>query len=400
MDVDDPKAEVIAITRDPDLANQVAEDASEEAFAVTYAQVESQVNSSSADGGDNKEEDAVAIDRTNNQVINWVQNDTTGGWLEVGGNRLAYPEEYPSLESPDDPLEVNFELPASSGVAVNDNSDWVIGIYMRMENPQGGKLEPITRIKLCGKNECHHDEYLPLVGEQMGQVTFHSSTTEFMTGRSSPGWPLSLTEWGDGFDVYVEDESGVAIIGPIPFNIDEPEDEEVVTGTQEDKDSYTRSQQTAVSSSSATTLSESTLTTTKTDYDEGEDVAVTFVLESDLTSIYSDADLTGWSIGIYMRMSRPQGGAKAPIVSIPLCGSAASRDNFDVNSCAVDDISDHEGHLVFGDVDTMMFKDGDWPMDSTMTGTGYDLYMLNRNGEGVIGPIMFNIVCDDIECNE
>lgn len=89
-------------------------------------------------------------------------------------------------------------------------SDYKIGIFMRMANPQGGSLAPIVSLPLCSVDSS------PCVtnnGLTTGEVTFSIQTL------SMNAWPLDLYTWGTGYDAYVLDETGDDVVGPVKFNI-------------------------------------------------------------------------------------------------------------------------------------------------------------------------------------
>merc|ERR1712176_56529 len=50
----------------------------------------------------------------------------------------------------------------------------------------------------------------------------------------------------------------------------------------------------------------------KEEYEDEEEVTFTI-------SVYSNSKSSNYSVGIFMRMANPQGGALAPIISLPLC---------------------------------------------------------------------------------
>lgn len=116
----------------------------------------------------------------------------------------------------DDPVSIDFALPLSSRTnrIKEDLSNFKIGIFMRMANPQDGTLDPVVALPLCpNEGSCTTNGSL---GQTTGSVTF--SYDSMMQGMTSE-WPIDLYQWGTGFDAYVLDESGADVVGPFQFNI-------------------------------------------------------------------------------------------------------------------------------------------------------------------------------------
>jgi hypothetical protein len=116
-------------------------------------------------------------------------------------------------------------------------------------------------------------------------------------------------------------------------------------------------------------------------YEQDEAVSIRFSLPSAARS-REDDDRSAYRIGIYMRMANPQGGALAPVVSLPLC---PARDG-----CAASGTVTFEPDSV-----TLMGEGGGWPLDLLEWGTGFDAYVLDGSGEDLVGPVQFNIMMDD-----
>lgn len=243
---------------------------------------------------------------------------------------------------------------------------------MRRANPQGGDLKPITALKLCGLATCLHEDIVHDGSQGEARVTFNDATAGAMEGRLA-GWPLSLTANGDGFDVFLLDDTGSAVLGPITFTIDEPDSQ---NGSANVNGS-------ANANGSANQSGKSTLTTSKTEYEKEEPVTVSFALDSDILSKNGTADMANWRIGLYMRHANPQDGGLPPIVSIPLCGK---------ESCDDTDVS-YQGDVVFT-MENIAMR-GEWPLDLNKHGTGYDVYILNKLGEDKVGPHQFNVIVDE-----
>lgn len=271
-----------------------------------------------------------------------------------------------TLSSPDESLEVKFKLPPSAALGTRDHSEWKIGVYMRQANPQDGALDPITSLKLCGLATCLHKDVLhDGTSEDGSSVTFSVDSAEHMSGRD-PGWPVD-SGYGTGYDVFLLDDLGVAVLGPIPFVID--------PDAGDDADAAEDASVTEEDTTSATFATTSSLVTTKTEYDEGASLEVHFSLGTDLLTANEPDDIANWRVGIYMRHADPQNGSLPPIVSLPLCGYATS--------CT-------SGDVVF-DADAMLEEVGDWPIDTNQYGTGFDTHILDEFGSSVVKGSEFNV---------
>lgn len=82
-------------------------------------------------------------------------------------------------------------------------------------------------------------------------------------------------------------------------------------------------------------------------------------------------DVTLFTVGIYMRMAHPQGGALPPLYSVPFCA--------DPENCgkSVEELQSGEVSFPAGEVD--IHKNGH----------GFDVWILNGRGEGIAGPKTF-----------
>lgn len=132
-----------------------------------------------------------------------------------------------------DDVEVEFtvlpEYYVNSEVILNMTNvdDWSVGIFMHMSDPQGGALPPI--VSLQPDIEYERD------GTMTGSVTFGSGVVSSM-GGSDPAWPLDLIAYGIGFDVWLLDEKGAAIMGPEWFSLEPVEEKPSVNGFFEGSD--------------------------------------------------------------------------------------------------------------------------------------------------------------------
>jgi len=308
-----------------------------------------------------------------------------------------------------------------------DFRGWSVGLFMRDADPQGGSNPPIVSINFCSVVDCvaGSNNYLDF----SGTVTFGSS--DFMQGS----WPIQVADYGTGFDAWVLDSYGAAAIGPFEFYIQDEYSANVntnlsqkTTAAAEDKglkkhmaheshplakygkgatktsahgstkvthsasnsklleasglqSSGLEMSQAKVTSEDAITLqneeegfTEGTISSDKEAYEDDEEVALTVSVNS------KTSDYTGWRVGIFMRMANPQGGALPPIISLPLCPEPG---------CIIDSKGSVNTTIVFG-MNTLNMTQ--WPMDLFTYGTGFDAYILDEQGNGVLGPAKFNIL--------
>jgi len=125
--------------------------------------------------------------------------------------------------------------------------------------------------------------------------------------------------------------------------------------------------------------SKSTITSDKPEYELDESVTVDFTIDAS-----QHPQLTKYKIGIFMRMAHPQGGALDPVVSLPL-PLAESHNDRGVSAGSVTFSSESMEDLLIGS----------WPIDLYQWGTGFDAYVLDGDGNDVVGPVRFNIMMDD-----
>lgn len=147
----------------------------------------------------------------------------------------------------------------------------------------------------------------------------------------------------------------------------------------------------------AVAAAEPSLTMDRGIYLEDEPIIVTFAVGSPSHPYYSssdapsligslDLDYAKYSIGLFMRDADPQGGTLAPIVSINACAAFGE-------DCDVDDNS----YVSYGNVDVTFGSDyldtmsGQWPLEVSSYGTGFDAYVLDGKGAAAIGPLEFYV---------
>jgi len=149
-----------------------------------------------------------------------------------------------------------------------------------------------------------------------------------------------------------------------------------------------------------TPTEEPSFTLSKSSFAEFESITATFSVGNPAHAYYSSSEVPTlsldynypeWSVGLFMRDADPQGGTLTPIVSINLCsalGSACDATNVDWETYSSKEIS-----MTF-DNSALAVMDGQWPIQVSEYGTGYDAYVLDANGAGAIGPLEFYIQTD------
>jgi hypothetical protein len=144
---------------------------------------------------------------------------------------------------------------------------------MRRARPQDGSLEPITALPLCGVEACSHE----------GHVTFGMSTVTAMTGLS-PVWPLSLIDYGTGFDVFILDENGSAVKQePATFTVVPPVEESPEHHVSKYDHTHNHYHTYSSSSSSSTTVETVPMSTVVTNYHTYHNAEDTLIVQFDLT---------------------------------------------------------------------------------------------------------------------
>lgn len=298
--------------------------------------------------------------------------------------------------------------------------DWTVGIYMHMADPQDGDLPPIVSLRPTFNGR---DDNI------QGSVTFGSDTLHLMEG-SDPSWPLDTVAYGLGFDVWLLDEMGAAIIGPEWFTMESPPeeaetnnfiesgvyevhplveyghadtkeefyDEEVVEEVSTfdlsaNKNIYTSDERIQVSY----TIGEPF---TPTSVDEDSMILFDAPIQDEIMTVQQDQFISqdstmepqglfdasfeskedadfdvnfspqqkanqskepSYTIAVYMKMARPQGGELEPIIS-KSADAKSGRVQFDASS-----------------------------LDTLLYGTGFDLWIIDEDGNGIYGPVFFSI---------
>lgn len=320
--------------------------------------------------------------------------------FSVGAPSSPY---YASAEAPS--RKVDWDLPG-----------WSVGLFMRDADPQGGQLAPLVRVSVCTAlaDRCDEADTEPLAYSELQdlQVEFGDAWRHLMAGS----WPLEVSAHGTGFDAFVLDAQGAAAVGPLPFEVRTEEEGGALEGTGPARyrpdgaladevaakpgrhhgaaapphnalhkyhHQGTKAKAVGKAAASAPAAREAapmrapptaelmatgSLSADKGEYASDEALTLHFSMPTD--------DLSGYQVGIFMRMADPQDGSLAPIVSKPLCEDG---------DCAA------SGSVTF---EYEMGKDT-WPLNLLEWGTGYDAYVLDAYGKDVVGPVMFNVLMDE-----
>ena len=166
------------------------------------------------DQDDKEDKDAeLGVGKDGAKVLGTYESLEEDSYI-IDTNKYAY--------SPTDSVSISFELgdvssilAANNGTEGNDITEWTIGIYMRMANPQDGDLDPLVSLPLCGLGDCSAVDPTTLTS---GTVTFGSANVYDMDGTFAD-WPLDLNEYGTGYDVWLLNGAGVGLAGPTMFTI-------------------------------------------------------------------------------------------------------------------------------------------------------------------------------------
>lgn len=82
-----------------------------------------------------------------------------------------------------------------------DITKFKLGVFMKMANPQHGKLLPLHEVPLCTSDSCTAEEI------SAGSITISAAD-------------LDTSRYGSGYDIWILDDSGDGIAGPVFFAID------------------------------------------------------------------------------------------------------------------------------------------------------------------------------------
>lgn len=306
-------------------------------------------------------------------------------------------EYYSSSDAPS--LNLDFNYPK-----------WKIGLFMRDADPQGGSLEPIVGINLCDAMNCDPNDLN--FETYTSEVTFGSQFESLMNGH----WPVKLNDWGQGLDAYVLDTNGAAAIGPFEFEMrsnekakpkrksglskynhaDKKDTSRKHTGINKAANTAAKIHQTngLVSSvngpshskdtktvnSSDASLKKNTISAEKKEYQENEEVSISFSLDD----IFKDEDKSKWRIGFFKESTRPHGGDVAPIVSIPICGEKV---------CA-NTVGTTDGQVTFSRKNAEAIE-GSWPINFNEWGNEFNVFVLEDSGATILGPENISVLSNE-----
>lgn len=83
----------------------------------------------------------------------------------------------------------------------SDITKYSLGVFMKMANPQGGKLPPLYQVPLCATESCSAEDI------SSGEITIAVDS-------------LDTSKYGIGYDLWLLDGSGDGMAGPVFFSID------------------------------------------------------------------------------------------------------------------------------------------------------------------------------------
>ena len=297
---------------------------------------------------------------------------------------------YNSVDAPS--LDLDFDYPK-----------WKIGLFMRDADPQGGSLEPIVSINLCGAMNCDADNLN--YEDYASSVTFGDEYESLMVGS----WPVKMNDYGTGLDAYVLDANGAAAIGPFEFELVETKTKSSTLVKENStpkppskpmsalakynradmKDTGIKRKHINKAATTAAKLHDgnglvsslnipsnnhskdtkatrgftekNVIKAEKKEYQEDEPITITYSLDDEFKTV----DKSKWTVGIFTSQIQPHGGTVEAIVSIP--------------------ISDCVGQVTFGRHTSEAIK-GSWPMNFIYWGHDFHAYVLDDNGATILGP--------------
>lgn len=104
-------------------------------------------------------------------------------------------------QQPEDAVPEDLAIEEQEEIDPSDITQYSLGVFMKMANPQGGKLPPIYQVPLCDSDSCSAEEI------SSGEITFDVDS-------------LDTIKYGKGFDLWLLDGSGDGIAGPVFFSLD------------------------------------------------------------------------------------------------------------------------------------------------------------------------------------
>ncbi|KAL7496587.1 hypothetical protein ACHAWT_004761 [Skeletonema menzelii] len=313
-----------------------------------------------------------------------------------------------SVGRPNDPFFSSSDAP-SLNLDFN-YPKWRIGLFMRDADPQGGSLDPIVGINLCGAVNCDPNNLD--FKAYTSKVTFGSEFESFMEGQ----WPVKMNDYGQGLDAYVLDANGAAAIGPFEFEIhstEKPKPKKLSglakynhadlkdtsrkhTGINKAANTAAKlhdtnglvsslhvpshSKDTKTLRSTDTSFKKNSISAEKNEYQEDEPISINFSLHD----IFKNEDKSEWRVAFFAGSTGPHGGDVDPIVSIPICGE---------KECA-DLVGTTDGQVTFGRKTTEAMK-GSWPINFDQWGNEFNVFVLDDSGATILGPGKISVLSNE-----
>ena len=320
---------------------------------------------------------------------------------------------------------------------------WRIGLFMRDADPQGGSLEPIVGINLCGAMNCDPNNLN--FQDYTSSVTFGFEYESLMDGR----WPVKMNDYGSGLDAYVVrscslrvlltenlntfhtnislfisylltsqlDANGAGAIGPFEFEIhsnEKPKPKKKLSGLSKYNHAHKKDtgrkrnginkaaltgaklhdtnglvtnlpvsngKDTKSGSSINKSAEKNTISAEKKEYQENEQVSISYSLDD----IFKNEDKSKWRIGFFPSNTLPHGGDIDPIVSISLCGEKECPNT----------VGTLDGRVTFGR-EAAEAIEGDWPIDFNEWGNKLNVFVLDDSGATILGPETISILANEL----
>lgn len=109
-------------------------------------------------------------------------------------------EEDEEGEQQPDLLPTDLAIEEETKVDSTDITTYRLGVFMKMANPQGGKLLPLHEVPLCPSEKCTAEEV------STGTITISAAD-------------IDTAKYGNGYDVWILDPTGDGIAGPKTISI-------------------------------------------------------------------------------------------------------------------------------------------------------------------------------------
>lgn len=122
---------------------------------------------------------------------------------------IIQPDPMVSEDEEESTGELQVEMAAPDDLALeeeeesdpSDITQYSLGVFMKMANPQGGKLPPLHEVPLCATGSCSPEDI------SSGEITIAVDA-------------LDTSRYGKGYDLWLLDGSGDGMAGPVFFSID------------------------------------------------------------------------------------------------------------------------------------------------------------------------------------